>query len=238
MSTNCEPFMSEEKWAQYREEVQARQNHPCRKCQKTKASYDGEFPGFCAPCQSAEAAASAALFSARIVTQTTAGLPPRYRWASFESPELAARVRPPKAIQRALAASQAASTVVLLGGAGSGKTSLACAVLRALAAQFKIVGSFASCFGLAKARQEHPLGQGDAPAVSDAARAKLLLLDELGAELSRNTAVAEVIHERHAQERQTIYTSGFTEQQLCDRYGDGIARRVFEGAVVIKLGGA
>jgi DNA replication protein DnaC len=91
---------------------------------------------------------------------------------------------------------------------------------------------------LAKARAEHRLGGGEAPLVADAKTTPLLLLDELGAEATRgDDAVAEVIHERHANERVTIYTTPFSVDELGLKFGGGIARRVFEGATVIALGG-
>lgn len=169
------------------------------------------------------------------VQSTIATIPQRYAWAAFDEPLLSSRVRPASAIAKAQAAVSAPS-VVILGSAGTGKTSLACALLRATAESRSTRGRFASAFALAKARQEHPLGNGEAPAIEKALSAKLLLLDELGAEFSRNTAVQEVIHERHAEELPTIYTSGFDADELAKRYGDGIARRIFEGATVIRLG--
>ncbi len=173
------------------------------------------------------------------VRDTAATVPPRYQWATFESELLPGRVRSAKgdAIARARKAVGALS-VVLLGPAGSGKTVLACAILMATAAQLKTRGRFASTFTLAKARQEHPLGEGESPVVHRAANAKVLVLDELAAEFGRNTAVQEVIHDRHAHDLPTIYTSGFSPDEISKRYGDGIARRVFEGATVIPLGAA
>jgi DNA replication protein DnaC len=162
-------------------------------------------------------------------------IPSRYRWAAFDSDLLTNRIKAQTAIARAKA-SQDALSVVLLGGAGSGKTSLACALLRAMASKRDVEGRFETAFAIAKARQEHSLGEGEAPLIRDATKAKVLLLDEVGAELGRNTAVQEVIHERHAHERQTVYTSGFSVDEIKSRYGDGIARRIFESAVVIRLG--
>jgi DNA replication protein DnaC len=161
------------------------------------------------------------------------------------------RVVPSAAIQIAARATDAHS-VVIVGAAGAGKTSLATALLvdrvnRSLALTPKRspdsssrrspVGLFTNTFEIAKARREHRLGDGEAHTVALAISARILLLDELGSESDgNNTAVAELIHARHEQDRPTIFTTPFTAQQLAARYGDGIARRVFENAVVIRLG--
>lgn len=164
-------------------------------------------------------------------------IPVRYRWATVNSPELRRRVVPEQAIARAVAAA-GASSLVLLGPAGSGKTSLACAVLRAEASRRGIyAGTYTTAFALAKARQEHKLGDGEAPIIERACKARLLLLDELGAELGRNTAVQEVFCARHDAELPTIYTSGQSVEELIQRYGDMVARRLLQGATVIHLGG-
>lgn len=167
-------------------------------------------------------------------------VPPKYSWASFGSPLLAGRMAEPKLVataRAAVAGPTLPSSIVLLGAAGSGKTSLACAILRFLVEEKGLHGRFASAFSLAKARQEIPLGEGEAKPVQKAMLSKLLLLDELGGELSRNTAVQELVHERHANELVTIYTTGLSQSELLDKYGEGIVRRVVEGAVVISLGG-
>ena len=180
-----------------------------------------------------------------------ASIPSHYRWAHFRAPELRARVTPPRAIESASRATDAHS-VVIMGAAGAGKTSLATALLvdrvnhnltstaqrsPALSARQSPAGIFTNTFEIAKARREHRLGEGEAHAVAIAISARILLLDELGSESDgNNTAVAELIHARHEQDLPTIFTTPFTAQQLAARYGDGVARRVFENAVVIRLG--
>ena len=174
-------------------------------------------------------------------------IPEAFRWAFFVAPDLVARVKRPEAITEAKAALEA-SGVVLVGAAGAGKTSVACAMLAELIRQaasgppkdLRFAGSarFIGAYWLAKARAEHPLGDGEAPLVQLALGASVLVLDDLGAEQSKNTALSEVIYERHAKGQRTIITTGFGYRVLQQRYGDGIARRIVEEGrtVVIRCG--
>lgn len=158
-------------------------------------------------------------------------IPERFTWATFDAPELADRVRNKVAIEQAAKLVGARSSVVLVGGAGSGKTSLACAMLRGIGA-----GVFVGAYWIAKARQEHPLGESEAPDVARAIAVPVLVLDDLGQEQARNTAIQEVIYERHAHGRRTIATTGFGFRDLIARYGEGIARRLTEGASIVRCG--
>lgn len=160
-------------------------------------------------------------------------VPPRYAWATLGAPELATRVANPTATMVAHASLRAAR-VVLLGGAGAGKTSLGCAMLHAVSQTTRGACVFAGAYWVAKARAEQPLGRGEAPVIDEAIAARCLLLDDLGLEQARSTGVEEVLYERHAAGRQTIVTSGFSGKEIAARYGDGIARRIFGGAVVIR----
>lgn len=142
--------------------------------------------------------------------------------------------------QRSLSVVRAA----FIGPPGAGKTSLAVAMLRAVLADYAKTGNmfmdarhrYVSAYALAKARATSPLGE-ESALVDSALRAPLLLVDELGGEEPRHaSAVAEVLYERHAAELPTWVTTGATPKAIADRYGGGIARRVFEGATVFRLG--
>jgi DNA replication protein DnaC len=184
--------------------------------------------------------------------------PRHFRWATRSAPDLAERVKPAMAIAQAFDAVDT-TTIVLIGPAGAGKTSLGRALWfeRRMASvrpasrewpdqrrERRSSGDpepgramFVTTFELAKARREHKLGDGEAEIIDRATRSVLLLLDELGSETGKgDTAVSEVIHARHAADRATIYCTPYGLVELKNRFGDGVARRVFEGAAVIKLG--
>lgn len=166
-----------------------------------------------------------------------ASVPESFRWSTFTAPELAQRVRPPRAIDAARGL-LGASRVVLVGPAGHGKTSLAVAMMRAWLATRPDGGGglFERAKRLATAPLEHPAGHGRSPIVERALRANLLVLDDLGADAPISTSsVPEVIDERHARGLTTWITMGFELDALAQRYGDGIARRISEGAKILRL---
>jgi DNA replication protein DnaC len=175
------------------------------------------------------------------VSRTIYNMPPRYRWARFDAKELPERVRVRGAIDKARqAVDDGCDRVLFLGPAGSGKTvSACCCLVRKIferGTEDGVIGDFVDCFALSAARAQSSLG--DEPAlVTRALSAHVLVLDDLGAEKDiHGSAVAEVLHERHAHMRHTIVTTGFTLEHLAGRYGDGIARRLAEGARIIDLG--
>jgi DNA replication protein DnaC len=166
-------------------------------------------------------------------------IPASFHWAKLDAPELAQRV-PAACIQRAHNAltTGVIGRVVLVGPAGCGKTSLGCAMIRdRLDAKRDVHVGLA--WRLAGARARHPLGVAEAPEVERAIGTGLLLLDDMGSERNvPSNAVPDVVFERHAEGRPTWVTTWMTPEQMATRYGDGIARRVFEGAVVIDCGAA
>lgn len=168
-------------------------------------------------------------------------LPPAFRWASLRAPELRRRVAREGAVAEAEAALDSAG-LVLEGPSGSGKTSLACALLRTWEARHpRRRAVFVPAWRLGVARAQHGLGQGEAPEVEQAFTAGLCVIDDLGSE--RNTAmnaVPDVIFARALEGRPTWITTWMTPDAVTQRYGDGVARRLFEAgrAVVIACGRA
>jgi DNA replication protein DnaC len=171
----------------------------------------------------------------RVLEAFLATVPKLYAAAAFDHPELAARVRPPEKLREAQMAA-GAHRIVLRGGAGTGKTTLAVALCRARIAQTGENAAFVHAHKLSTARSKIKLGEGEAPIVELAMRVPLLLIDDLGTELAtHNEALTEVIQERHAEDRATVITTGLTVAEVTARYGDGIARRVFERAKVLHM---
>lgn len=162
-------------------------------------------------------------------------IPKAFRWARSAAPELAVLLGQP--VANLVARMLSAPRVVIVGPSSAGKTSLACAALRAcLEARDRDVG-FISAFRLSTARMRAPLGH-EAPDVVRALEVRRLFLDELGGELGTPTsAVAEVIYDRHLEGMWSCITTPFEHEEIHRRYGEGIARRVFgDRALVVRLG--
>jgi DNA replication protein DnaC len=185
-----------------------------------------------------------------------ASVPKRYRWARFEAPELNGRA-PHSGIEQAKAALKS-SRVTLIGQAGSGKTSLAVAMLRTKldaglepnASHVAVDGAaramFVSSFDLTDAgtaprtflkageRDDGDPLRGVSPFLVRAMTASVLVLDELGSEANPEV-VKKVLHKRHDDEAPTWVTTFLTKREVGQRYGGGIERRLFEKARVIDL---
>jgi DNA replication protein DnaC len=160
-------------------------------------------------------------------------VPQAFQWARFAAPELSRRAGPAAAaaLREAL---WRTPRLVFVGPAGSGKTSLAVACLRRWAHENARAAAFFHACELGMARIQHPAGRGEPEIVDRATRWPLALLDDLGSERSiAGCAVPDVIYLRHASERPLWITTGLSRAAVVERYGAGIARRVFEGATVI-----
>ncbi len=168
-------------------------------------------------------------------------LPPVYRWARLDHPDFRSPVspiptRPPSA-----------KRVVFSGHAGTGKTSLAVALLRVLLDSKIASHPFASDDDVAAVARHcrfaaaHRLGvaalvPGDPLEIRRAMRAPVLLIDDLGKDADINSnPVPSIIAERHAEERVTWVTTELSPDAIANRYGGGIARRIFESAELIRF---
>jgi DNA replication protein DnaC len=88
--------------------------------------------------------------------------------------------------------------------------------------------------GTARARAE----DSEPHMVNKALRTDLLLLDDLGSERNiPSNPIPDVLFERHAQDKATWITTWMQPEDVRQRYGDGIARRVFERAAIIDCAG-
>lgn len=160
-------------------------------------------------------------------------IPPRFRWARLNAPgfSLGGRVQDDhKTLARRILG---AERVCFAGGAGAGKTTLACACLR----ERLDGGLFMSAIALGLARAQARLGDGEPELVERAIAAPLLLLDDVGQEPKVSTnAVKDVVFARYDADLPTWVTTGLTSQELVALYGDGFLRRIAgDGALVVKL---
>ena len=177
--------------------------------------------------------ATARLRRARDVLRRS--VPPAYAWAHLDAPELSGRVYVP-AIGIAKNA-YLEPRVCLTGATRAGKTSLAVAMLRAWVEHQERVAMFIPAHRLGVARIQHPAGHGEAELVEKAIETPLVLLDDIGSERDFPTnPIADVIFERHAQDRPTWVTTGLPRSALVARYGAGVVARLFERSRVIHVG--
>lgn len=160
-------------------------------------------------------------------------IPASHRHCALTAPALADWVKHTAPIPALSERVLGSRRVMFMGPAGSGKTTLAVACLRVRVPH----GRYVDARSLGTARIQHRAGDGEAPLVAACSRAPLLLLDDLGQESNTATnAIPDVIFERHARDAATWVTTGLGRNDITSRYGDGIARRLFEGALVVQLG--
>lgn len=202
----------------------------------------------CGACHRLEAAKE----RKRHVASALERIPERFAWtADPESPFWAKRCKAPKA--RALALEVALRSTftgaVFVGDSGRGKSSLAALVFRTLlerarrdeaSAELQLLarGAFwVDGYELAQARAQHARNAGEASKVRQAKRAGLLVIDEIAPRDTWGDAtIADVINERWRRSRPTIATTFADADMLAQRFGDGIARKLLEGAAVIRMG--
>ena len=188
--------------------------------------------GPCAKCE------RAAMESRRAERQARALVPAHFWWASFDAPELRARVKSDLAVAKAKQIAVTARDVVILGPPATGKTSLASAMLRAWLGATRKAAAFRLACELASARIANAL-RGEAPHVDEAMGASLLVVDDLGGEAVIPTSpLSEILQVRFAHERPTWVTTSMSKAEATARYGAGVARRIFDGATRIATGGA
>ena len=207
---------------------------PCRECGGAldltdEETYSPDRRRTCRPCMARAA-------SRRRVDALERTIPPHYAWARLDAPEMPSRVRAGVPSPERVDAILRAQRVVFVGGSRSGKTSLACALLREVARR-GADAMFVSAFDLANARAGSRLGEGDPLIVQRASEVGVLLIDELGGE--RRTEMSDlhaVVWRRHDYERPIWITTGLDGRAIGAAYGGGFLGRVGERAVVINCG--
>lgn len=208
---------------------------PCDRC-KARPAWHGQ--GLCERCGE-ELAWAQAMKAARV------SVPPRFRDLRLGTDELGARLAGgvmPREVQSALAPAPRVGPVfvVIVGRVGAGKTSLAAAMFHQWCDVHRCdapSARFVTARELAAARQRTPLGS--TPAVlEDSTRAALLVVDDLGSEPRHElSAVPDVIRDRYDWNRTTWITTALSQEELAEAFSSaGVGRRVYEDALVIRLG--
>ena len=171
-------------------------------------------------------------------------IPPRYQWAAYKHGSLVIRVcGGGDVIRSSHEVLDSGQWMCLWGVTGTGKTSLACAMLREVIEKGQgpnatrqertraALARYVEAQPLARARAALGLGRGDPAIVEEAMRASLLVIDELGSECDALT-IREVIHARRARDLQTIITTNLSPDQIRAEYTDQTASRIMSGRVV------
>lgn len=210
---------------------------PCTICERHVCACGKPFDGDRRTCETCRNE----VLIRHAVTSVAATVPPRFKWAiAADTATLQSRVKlAPERIAKALA-EPPDGDLVLVGNTGTGKTSLAVAMLASAVRarpELRSKDRFASTYLLAGARARHPLGQGEAPEVQKAMTAPLLLLDDVGSEADdRRNVISDIVFARHEADLPTWVTTGFSPEQLMARYGSALIRRLIEVRKPVELG--
>lgn len=170
-------------------------------------------------------------------------IPERFRWADLASPDLDKSVDPVAAREvRALFGAPLPVGIALLGPAGSGKTSLACAILKRLHDRAvygcsqqilrRAQGAlFVSAPALAEEIKATKFEKAKSALQLMAKHAKVLVLDEVSA---GGEDAWLIVQSRHDKNLPTIVTSWESPEELSNRFGGGFARRAMAKIITCK----
>lgn len=154
------------------------------------------------------------------------------------SGRLADPVAATKASAHVMAESPTPPILLLVGHTGTGKTSLARALIQDMLREAENLDAptwivdraegarYYSIPYIARARMRSKLGS-EAPEFDDAMGATVLVLDELGGENKMHAdVIEELIFDRIDAGRPTIITTGLSSAAIMERYSAGLARRI------------
>jgi DNA replication protein DnaC len=187
---------------------------------------------------------------------------PQWNHTRIDSPEFVESIKSPKFRKAAQLYQVEHGDLALLGHTGTGKTSTMDAIAQRAVANVLAAGPrdcvsipdhqlidgdcyFIRAAELIRAMRRHPLGaKNDAPEFERALRCRWLVVDDLGLEPpGTESTLHELYDERYKLRGRglvsvTMFTSGFTQKQLCERYGPAFVRRITEpkGAILEAWG--
>jgi len=144
-------------------------------------------------------------------------------------------------------------SILFLGPTGAGKTITAVALAFKIlerAVDLEVPESFVRLAKglrftvgreLSSARRIFPMGGGEPPPILEAQDATLLVLDEIGYEMTKtgdgapDTAIFDVLDARYRAARPVVVTSGLTKAKFAQRYGAAMMRRLEEVGQIVDL---
>lgn len=200
----------------------------CMTCGEDAEYYSEDRRTECSRCESKRASRGA------VIDRKRNRIPRRYRCALSE---VKGRVKGDMDLAALGNELRPIPNVVFYGPAGSGKSSLAGAMMYEFAIDRGWDGLFVAAYELSQVRIQRAAGTGEAELVETCMHADWLLIDDVGNEKNTQvSALPDVVFHRHNYMSPTWVTTGLSASELAKTYGDGFARRVYEGARVIRLG--
>lgn len=191
-------------------------------------------------CEACGLAVERAAFERQALQAARATIPNHFRWARFGAPELAQRVTP-SALEAALEivrSRRLPKALAIVGKASTGKTSLACALLRRVhdavgpKSDEVLVAKAASAMFVSSSEMIHEtryLERGAEPRLMRRALgASLLVLDDVGLHNDPENLVRTLLEARANASQPTIVTTAFTRETMTRRYGDGLSKRLYQ----------
>lgn len=195
---------------------------PCARCAKeTRFRTPWTANSTCAPCR------QETIQGAYEVDEKRLAIPKSYRVTSAD--ELVTRGLSAKVVAMADAAWSKDWLVVHGARSGAGKSSLAgYMACRRIASNLRDVAWLPA----------YKLSGSTWKADDGWTTVDLLIIDDLGAERDfKSSLVPEIVEERRAHDMATWFTTAFDGQQLADKYGEHVARRVYGRSTAILIKG-